>query len=298
MSPKYDTSKDKTEGPVGSLSRGLAILSFLSKSQTAVSLTEFGRELQLTKSTIQRLTAMLVKLEYLSRDSATKRFTLGPRLVGLGFSVLRSLDLGKVALPLLERTSLEVGECSSLGIQDGSEVVYVARIKTKHLLNLNIEVGSRVPVCHSALGKAIIAYLPPSRLEEMLNGVDLTGGASQSIKSKEDLLKELEHVRIRGFSMNVDELSVGVRSVAAPVRDHAGKVIAAVNIAGPSARVSRSRLETDLAKKVRRSFNTYAWTLLPKDGVKEIFSEYKCSNMLFDIRQQNRIVLTEPSERR
>ena len=250
MNPKYDTSTDKPEGPVGSLSRGLAILSFLSKSRTAVSLTEFSRELRLTKSTAQRLTATLVELGYLSRDPATKRFTLGPRLVGLGFSALRSLDLGKVALPLLERTSLEVGECSSLGIRDGSEVVYVARIKTEHLLNLNIEVGSRVPVCYSALGRAIIAYLPPSGLEEMLNGFDLTAAAPHRITSKEDLLKELERVRIKGFAMNDEELSVGVRSIAAPVRDHTGAVVAAVNIAGPSARVSRTRLETDLSKKV------------------------------------------------
>lgn len=250
MEPTGGTARGAFKDHIESLSRGLSILSVLAESSAPASLTELARKLQLSKSTMQRMTNTLQRMGYLSRNPETKRFELGPKVVFLGFSVLRNFDLGRLSLPYLQEVSREVGECVSLGILDGPEIVYIARIKTKHLLNLNLQVGSRVPTYSSSMGKAIIAFLFEDRLKEILKDVELTEATPYSIKSKKDLLKQLQLVKKRGFSINNEEISIGVRSVAAPVRDYTGDVIAAVNIAAPSSRVPLNILETLLADKV------------------------------------------------
>ena len=235
---------------IESLSRGLSVLSVLSESSSPFNLTELSQQLHLSKSTIQRLTYTLQHLRYLDRDRETKKFRLGPKTLSLGFSAMKSLDLRRVAFPYLEETSKEIGETVNLAILDGTEIVYVERIKTQQILNINLQVGSRLPAYCTSVGKAMLAFLPEDRLEEVLRKTALVSFTSHTITRKEGLKKELQKVRIRGFATNNEELSIGLRSVAAPVRNFTGEVIAAVNIAVPSIRVSLKRLETVLAKKV------------------------------------------------
>jgi len=215
----------------------------------------------LSKSTIQRLTYTLQHLGYLDRDRETKKFRLGPKTLSLGLSVMRNLDLRKVASPYLEAASKEIGETVNLAILDGTEIVYVERIKTQQILNINLQVGSRLHAYCTSMGKAMLAFLPESRLKEILEKADMVALTPYTITRKEDLKKELQKVRARGFAMNNEELSIGLRSVAAPVRNFTGEVIAAVNIAVPSIRVSLRRLETDLAKKVIETANKISYTL-------------------------------------
>jgi len=163
---------------------------------------------------------------------------------------MRSLDLRKVASPYLEAASKEIGETVNLAILDGTEIVYVERIKTQQILNINLQVGSRLPAYCTSMGKAMLAFLPESRLKEILEKTDAVALTPYTITRKEDLKKELQKVKAQGFAMNNEELSIGLRSVAAPVRNAKGEVIAAVNIAVPSIRVSLKKLETVFAKKV------------------------------------------------
>jgi IclR family pca regulon transcriptional regulator len=240
---------------VQSLSRGLSILSVLAESSSPLNLTEISHQLKLSKSTIQRLTFTLLQLGYLNRDKETKRFRLGPKILSLGFAVIRNLDLKEVAYPYLEETSREVGETVNLAVLDGTEIVYIERIKTQQILNINLNVGSRLPVHCTSMGKAILAFLPNNRLEEVLKKIELPSLTSLTITSKAGLKKELGKIARRGFAINNEELSNGLRSVAAPIKNHNGEVIAAVNIAVPSIRVSLKRLETVLARKVITTAN-------------------------------------------
>lgn len=246
---------------IESLSRGLAVISTFSESSSPISLTDLSNQLRLSKSTIQRLTYTLQYLGYLDRDGETKKFRLGPKSLSLGFSVMRNLDLGKMAHPFLEETSKEIGETANLAIIDGTEIVYVERIKTQQILNINLQVGSRLPAYCTSMGKAMLAFLPEDRLEALLGKMNLTPLTSSTITHKEDLRKELRKVRTRGFAINNEELSNGLRSVAAPVRNFTGEVIAAVNIAVPSIRVSPKRLETVLAKKAMETADKISYIL-------------------------------------
>ena len=174
---------------------------------------------------------------------------------------MRTLDLRKVALPFLEEASRELGEAVNLAILDGTEIIYVERIETPQILNINLRVGSRLPAYCTSMGKAMLAFLPEERLEEVLKKIELSPVTPHTIKSKEDLKKQLKRVRKQGFSTNNEEVSIGLRSVAAPVRNVKGEVIAAVNIAVPSIRVSVKKLETCFSKKVKETADRISYRL-------------------------------------
>lgn len=259
--PHSGNTMETSRNFIESLSRGLNLLSALSESPHPLNLTELSTLIHLSKSTVQRLVYTLQTLGYLDRDKETKKFRLGQRAVLLGLSIVKHSDLRKVAFPHLEKTSKEINETVNLAILDGTEIVYVERIKTQQILNINLEVGSRLPAYCTSMGKAVLAFLPVDRLEALLKMMELKPQTSNTITSKEVLRKELERVRRRGFATNNEELSNGLRSVAAPVRNAGGQVIAAVNIAVPSSRVQLKRLETELAKKVVETADRISFTL-------------------------------------
>lgn len=251
---------------ITSLSRGLSLLSALAESPTPLNLTELSRVLRLRTSTVQRMTYTLKQLGYLDRDEDTKKFRTGPKTLSMGLSVIRNLNLRKVAFPYLEKTSKEIGETVNLAILDGTEIVYVERIKTQQILNINLEIGSRLPAFCTSMGKAMLAYLPEDRLEELLNRTNLIPLTSNTITHREAIRKELERVGRRGFATNNEELAIGLRSVAAPVRNFRGEVIAAVNIAVPSIRVSQKKLETVLARRAMETAHQISSSLGYKEA--------------------------------
>jgi DNA-binding IclR family transcriptional regulator len=236
---------------VQSISRGLSVLQAVSENPSPPRLSDLARQLKLSISTLQRFTHTLQKLGYVDRDVETKRFRPGTKLIALGISATRRIDFRNVAFPLMQKTARETGETVNLAILDyGLEIMYIERIKTEQILSINLQIGSIIPAFCTSMGKAILSYLPEERLDEFFEKVELIPFTSNTIIQKEDLRKELQKVRIRGFAVNNEEFSKGVRSVAAPVRNFEGKVIAAVNIAVPSARVDVKILETILARKV------------------------------------------------
>ena len=253
---------------INSLSRGLSVLSLVSESSSPLTLTELSNHLQLRKSTVQRLTYTLQHLKYLQRDLEAKTYRLGPNALSIGLSAMRSLDLRNVAPPILKEASKEIGETVNLAILDGSDIVYIERIKTEQIVNINLHVGSRLPAYCTSMGKAILAFLPREHSEKVLKTTKLNPVTPYTINSKTALREELRKVRERGFSTNNEELSIGLKSVAAPVRNYKGEVIAAVNIAIPSIRAPLEKLETFFAEKVIDTANRISLNLGYKKNLK------------------------------
>ncbi len=235
---------------VKSLSRGLSVLSLLSESRVPLSSTELSSILKLSKSAIQRLTFTLQRLGYLERNRDSKKFRLGPKSRSIGFSVMRNLDLKRVAYPFMKEIARDVGETVNLAVLDRDEIVYVERIVAERTLNVNMQIGSRRPLHSTSMGKTILAFLPEHRVKKMLETIDLIPFTSRTITKKSDLRSELDRVKFRGYAISNEEMEIGVRSVAAPIRDLTDGVIAAVNIAGPASRVSLNTLESKLSEKV------------------------------------------------
>ena len=243
-----DTEKDRSY--VGSIAKGMNVFSFIVNSNRAVGITQIVRGLNLSIGAVQRATNTLQKLGYLRKDENTQGYVLGHKAWGLGLAIVKDIDLKHIAHPYLEGLSREIGETVNLAILEGIEIVYVDRIKTEQIININLSIGSKLPVYCTSMGKSLLAFLPEDELLDLLDEVDMKPITQNTIKEKDKLLEELQKVRERGFSVNNRELDIGLRSVAAPVRDESGRVVAAVNIAVPSSRITLEDLRKRLAKKV------------------------------------------------
>ncbi len=232
---------------IESLGRGLQILEAFSEGSLSLSLTEITSIVELDKSTVFRFVYTLESLGYLERDTRTKRYRPGPKVLRLGFSALNSLEMAQVARPYLKALSDECGETTNMTIRDGAEIVYVARNKTQQIISVNLQLGSRLPVHCTSMGKAQLIDFSRQELDDLLGGGPYPVMGPNTITTLDGLVAELDQVRRRGYAINDEELTAGLRSVAAPVRNRDGEVAAAINISAPSARASREEMENVLA---------------------------------------------------
>ena len=243
-------NREKDRNYVASIVKGMKVFSLIVNSNRAVGITQIANSLNLSIGTVQRVTNTLHKLGYLRKDENTQGYILGHKAWGLGLSIIKDIDIKQIAHPYLEELSREINETVNLAILDDAEIVYLDRIKTEQIININLSIGSRLPLHCTSMGKSLLAFLPKDELFELLDKIDLKPITPNTITDKGRLLEELQKVRQRGFSVNNMELDIGLRSVAAPVRGESGRVIAAVNIAVPSSRTTFEELKTRLAKKV------------------------------------------------
>jgi len=246
---------DISSGFSQSLERGLAVLAAFTPDRPALGISELARELGLTRSTTHRYVATLTSLRYLEQDGSTRKYRLGPRVLDLGFSVLGSLELRDVAAPHLRHLTETTGHTSNLAIRDDTDVILIDRVRGRpgryHHLEFTLHVGSRLPSYCSATGKALLAFLPRPDLDRLLDRMDLVPRGPRTLTDRGALMAELEQVRSSGLAINDEELENALRSIAAPVRDRAGEVVAAVNVAIPWSPAPMSELVTELGPTIQ-----------------------------------------------
>jgi IclR family pca regulon transcriptional regulator len=219
-----------------SLERGLSVLSAFSGNRPVLGIADLARAVGLTKSTTYRYVATLVKLRYVEQDADTRKYRLGPRVVDLGFAAIDSMELTRVAAPALQALADETGYTASMALCDGPDVVYVDRRRSGRrrsplVMDLNLQIGSRLPAYCTSLGKAMLAFKDPATLREILDRTDMARRGPNTFTNREQLTGALAKVRQSGIATNNEELAPGLRSFAAPVRDRSGEVVAAINVA-------------------------------------------------------------------
>jgi len=238
-----------------SLERGLAILSAFRTGRPLLGISELAREVGLTRSTAHRYVATLAMLGYLDQDPMSRKYRLGPRVLDLGFSAINSMELREIAAPHLQRLSDETGHTVNMAILDGTDVVYVERCRSaqqgQREIDLNLHVGSRLPAYCTSMGKVLLAYLPEHACGELLDRIELTQRGPNTLTRRTALVAELGRVREVGLAVNNEELAFGLRSIAAPVRGHAGDVVAAINLAVHRSWVSMEDLLRNLSAPLR-----------------------------------------------
>jgi IclR family pca regulon transcriptional regulator len=244
---KIATGKDRNF--VESIERGMNVFSFIVNSNKAVGITQISKALNLSLGAVQRVTYTLQKLGYLRKDEEIQKYSIGHNGLVLGLGIVKDIDLKRVAHPYLKELSAEINETVNLAVLDGIQIVYIDRIKTEQIININLSTGSKLPIYCTSMGKSLLAFLPSDELLKLLDKIDMRPVTPNTITTKAKLLEELEKVKKRGFSVNDKELDIGLRSVAAPVRNEFGTVVAAVNIAVPSSRVTFEDLRTKFASK-------------------------------------------------
>ena len=240
-----------------SLERGLAILSAFGSDRSTIGVSELSRELGLSRSTTHRYIATLTSLGYLQQDAETKRYRLGPRVLDLGFAAINSMDIREISVPHLQALSDSTGFTVNMAILDGPDVVYIERCRTSRAgqreIDLNLHVGSRLPAYCTAMGKALLAFVPADRLEEILDETELTARGPNTITDRAGLRAEMERVRAAGVAVNNEELAYGLRSIAAPIRSRSGEVVAALNLAVHRSMVSIEDLIERYGPAVKRT---------------------------------------------
>ncbi len=228
---------------VQSLSRGLAVIRALS-SPEPMTLSDVARASELSRASARRFVLTLEELGYVQQSAG--RFALTPRVLELGFAYLSALGLPEVAQPHMERLVEMVRESSSVCVLDGDSVVYVARVPTRRIMNVVINVGTRFPAYATSMGRVLLAGLDHEACAELLDQIELVPLAHDTITTRSQLEAELERVRLAGYAIVDQELESGLRSVAAPIRDRRERVIAAINLAVHAPRVTVAEIRESL----------------------------------------------------
>ena len=230
--------------------KALDVLECLAQSDVPLSAQDVALRTGLSRTTAYRLlTTMSARGYVVAGDDA--RFRLGAGLLRLATAVLEHLNLPEVAAPELHEVNRETGETTYLGILDQGEVLYVARVESPQPIRLHSVVGTRNPVHCTALGKALLAYLPPAESAVIVNAKPLAARTPSTIVEPERYMAHLQEVRARGYAIDDIENEEGVRCVAAPIFGHEGRPVAAISVAAPAYRMSLERVR-EISEIVRR----------------------------------------------
>jgi len=228
---------ERGEHFVQSLERGLAVIRAFGPDDPALTLSDVARRTNLTRAAARRFLLTLVDLGYVRSDG--KLFALTPRVLELGYAYLSSLSLPEIAEPHLERLAAEVRESSSVSVLDGDEIVYVGRVPTSRIMRVSINVGTRFPAYATSMGRVLLAALSEDELDAYLARAEIHPLTPRAIATPEALRKELATIRAQGWALVDQELEEGLRSVAVPIRDRDGEVVAAVNVSAHASRATK-----------------------------------------------------------
>lgn len=224
------------------LDRAFQLLGRLAENRDGLSLTELAEQIGLHKSTVHRLVMVLESNRAVERDADTGKWCLGARLSQLGMSALSRTDLYSASMDQLRNLVDKTGETAHLGVIRDGEVVSLCHVESTQSVRTPITVGARTPVHCTSLGKAMLAFWPPAELEAFLRGRIFKPRTRRTITGCQRLKQDLRAIRTRGYSIDDEEFEEGLRCVGAPVRDASGSVVAAISVAGPTYRVTESRV--------------------------------------------------------
>ncbi|EJM95751.1 IclR family transcriptional regulator C-terminal domain-containing protein [Herbaspirillum sp. YR522] len=224
-----------------SLARGMAVIRAFSDMRRAMTIAQLSQRTGIPRAAVRRCLHTLVALGYADVDG--NYFSLGPKTLTLGYSYLSSTPLTVSAQPCLNQVTRELGESSSLAVLNEDEVLYVARSATSRVMSVALNTGSRLPAYCTSLGRVLLAAMPAEELDAYLARVKLRAFTDNTVVSQRRLREILAGIGRDGYALNDQELEIGLRSIAVPVRGASGNVVAALNVGAQAARVSRQQME-------------------------------------------------------
>ncbi|WP_377704518.1 IclR family transcriptional regulator [Pseudoduganella sp. UC29_71] len=242
-----DDAKDRQF--VNALARGLELLRCFGPDEVYLTNAELAKRSSLPKPTVSRLTHTLTTLGYLNYSESLGKYQLGAGVLALGYRMLSTMDLRKLARPLMEELAEYAQASVSLGARDRLSMVYVESCRSSANVTLRLDVGARIPMATTAMGKALLCVLPEAERNYLLDRVrqrdeaswpQIKAGVEQGFKDYQD----------RGFCMSAGEWQGDVHAVGVPVRGLDGEQVMAFNCGGPAFLLSHARLEEDLGPKL------------------------------------------------
>ena len=240
--PSPRSREDERPGEfVQSLDRGLAVIRAFSADRPQLTLSEVARETSLSRAAARRFLLTLESLGYVGSNG--RQFYLRPRVLDLGYAYLSSFSVSEIAQSHLEELSARLHESCSASVLDGGDIIYTARSATNRIMTIGISVGRRLPAFATGMGRVLLAALPPEELDAYFVDYERRAFTSRTLTDEADLRAAIDLVRKQGWALNDQEVEDGVRSVAAPVHDAGGHVVAAINVSAHASRATVSALE-------------------------------------------------------
>ena len=234
--------KKSAAGRVQVLDRAIALLNCFSVQKPEMGVGQLARVVGISKTAAHRLLSDLQQHGWIQQNTDDRRYRLGFKLVELGNRVIDGLDLAALAQPFLDSLARKTGETAHLAVLDEGMCYYIAKVESQHSIRMSSHVGKRNPAHCTAVGKTLLAHAPDSAVHRVVAKQGLPRFTRYTNTSIRRLKEELSLVRERGYAIDDQEFEENLRCIAAPVRDHTGKVVAAVSMSGPTMRATDQAL--------------------------------------------------------
>ncbi len=244
------TAADTLRDQVGSFQRGLSVLEVLARHPAGLSMTEVAEAAGLTRAGARRLLLTLVAEGFATLDG--RQFRLTPKLLALARSWLQGTTLWACAEPAMQALAGRLDEACSAAVLSGRDIVYMARVPGRRIVSVDLHVGARLPAWCTSMGRVLIADLPEAERADHLAG-PFQALTPRTILDPETLAAEIARCRREGFSLVDEELETGLRSIAVPVRDRGGRVVAALNISTQSSRFTPDGMKREILPPLREA---------------------------------------------
>jgi len=226
-----------------SLARGLLVIQAFSQQSLHLSISQLSRRTGLPRASVRRCLHTLSKLGFAGSDDG-RTFYLRPRVLSLGQSYLSTVPLATAAQPVLDRLSHILHESCSIALLDGIEIIYVARANVTRIMAIDLGVGTRLPAFCTSMGRVLLANLSTEEMEALLSRIEFSPYTDRTLTSLEQLRQVLLAARRDGYAIVDEELEVGLRSMAVPIQNRMGRVVAAISSGAHGQRVSVQDMQT------------------------------------------------------
>ena len=257
--PKSFDGKAAARNTIQSLDGALDVLDILSDSD-GMTLTELSVKLSRSPSTIYRILNTFAKRSIVEIDAAVQTWHVGPAAFRLGSSFLRRSSILERSRPVMRSLMEEIGETANLGIEKSNSVLFISQVECLETIRAFFPPGTQSPMHASGIGKALLSLFPQDRLDKMLRKQTLEKFTDRTITDADALRRELKDIREKGFALDNEERTVGMRCIAAPIIDLHGEAVAGISVSGPTNRMTESRLE-QISQLVREAAKTLSQSL-------------------------------------
>ncbi len=236
---------------VGSLGRGLGVVEILAAHPDGMTLTEMAEAAGLTRAGARRFLLTLVATGYAVQ--AGRRFSLSPKLISIARTWMSGASLWSFAEPLMREVAGALNESCSAAILSGTDVVYVARIPGRRIVSVTLHVGTRLPAYCTSMGRVLLAGLPRAERDELLARTEFRAITPKTLTDRAALDRAIDAAARDGHAVVDEELELGLRSIAVPIRDRSGTTVAAINVPSQAARMSVDDMRRDILPILKRA---------------------------------------------
>lgn len=227
---------------VQSLVKGISVITAFSRENPAMTLSQVAALTGLTRATARRFLLTLHDLGYVKTDG--RLFKLAPKILELGYAFLSSFHMGDIAEPFLQQVTDKVQESAGIAVLDGNSVVFVGPVHKKHVMSFSVSIGSKLPAYCTALGRLMLSDLPLGHLDQYLRELQPEARTDNTVTDKEKLRDLILQAAHAGYCIVDQELEVGLRCCAVPIRNRAGRMIAAINVSSMAQRASVEEMKS------------------------------------------------------